>query len=165
MLPNMEFLAKTQTMNRPWEPIYIPAFDSYATDSEDLKLCPCRALKIYINRTKPIRKSNRLFVTYQQSNHKEASKDSIARWIVSMVRFAYENVELETLKLVRAHDTRRLSTSWALFCGVSADEILRAAHWSSETTFTSFYLKDVPDHQSIFAKAAILDSSKRGKQK
>lgn len=38
MLPNMEFLAKTQTMNRPWEPIYIPAFDSYATDSEDFKL-------------------------------------------------------------------------------------------------------------------------------
>lgn len=165
MLPNMEFLAKTQTMNRPWEPIYIPAFDSYATDSEDLKLCPCRALKIYINRTKSIRKSNRLFVTYQQNNHKEASKDSIARWIVSMVRFAYDNAESETLKIVRAHDTRRLSTSWALFCGASANDILRAAHWASETTFTSFYLKDVPDHQSIFAKTAILDSSKRGKQK
>lgn len=124
----MQFLAKTQTMNRPWESIYIPAFDSYATDSEDLKLCPCRALKIYINRTKYIRKSNRLFVTYQQNTQKEASKDSIARWIVSMVRFAYDNVGPETLEIIRAHDTRRLSTSWALFCGASAIDILRAAH-------------------------------------
>ncbi|CAG2200162.1 unnamed protein product [Mytilus edulis] len=96
---------------------------------------------------------------------KEASKDSIARWIVNTVRYAYENADKDTLKTVRAHDTRRLSTSWALFCGVSAEEILKAAHWTSETTFTSFYLKDVPDHQSIFAKSAILDSFKRGRQK
>ncbi|CAG2220561.1 unnamed protein product [Mytilus edulis] len=95
----------------------------------------------------------------------EASKDSIARWIVNTVRYAYENADKDTLKTVRAHDTRRLSTSWALFCGVSAEEILKAAHWTSETTFTSFYLKDVPDHQSIFAKSAILDSFKRGRQK
>ena len=165
LLPNMQFLAKTQTLNRPWEPLFIPSFNSYATDSEDLKLCPCRALRIYINRTKSIRKSNRLFVTYQKNHHKEASKDSIARWIVNTVRYAYENADKDTLKTVRAHDTRRLSTSWALFCGVSAEEILKAAHWTSETTFTSFYLKDVPDHQSIFAKSAILDSFKRGRQK
>ncbi|VDI34728.1 Hypothetical predicted protein [Mytilus galloprovincialis] len=81
------------------------------------------------------------------------------------MRYAYENADKDTLKTVRAHDTRRLSTSWALFCGVSAEEILKAAHWTSETTFTSFYLKDVPDHQSIFAKSAILDSFKRGRQK
>ena len=80
------------------------------------------------------------------------------------MRFAYENADSEMLKVVRAHDTRRLSTSWALFCGVPADEILRAAHWTSESTFTSFYLKDVPDHRSIFAKAAILDSSRTGRQ-
>ncbi|VDH96697.1 Hypothetical predicted protein [Mytilus galloprovincialis] len=165
LLPNMQFLAKTQTLNRPWEPLFIPSFNSYATDSEDLKLCPCRALRIYINRTKSIRKSNRLFVTYKKNHHKEASKDSIARWIVNTVRYAYENADKDTLKTVRAHDTRRLSTSWALFCGVSAEEILKAVHWTSETTFTSFYLKDVPDHQSIFAKSAILDSFKRGRQK
>lgn len=161
LLPNMQFLAKTQTMNKTWEPIYIPAFDSYATDSTDLKLCPCRALIAYIEKTKQIRKSNRLFVTYQENNHKEASKDSIARWIVSTVQYAYENADKDTLQTVRAHDTRRLSTSWALFNGASASEILKAAHWASETTFTSFYLRDVPDHQAIFARSAILGSVKR----
>ena len=161
LLPNMQFLAKTQTMHRPWEPIYVPAFDNFATDSSDLTLCPCRALNNYIQRTKTIRKSNRLFITFQKNNHKEASKDSIARWIVSTVRFAYENADKETLKMVRAHDTRKLSTSWALFNGASSSEILKAAHWATESTFTSFYLKDVPDHDSVFARAAILKSAKR----
>ncbi|CAG2190305.1 unnamed protein product [Mytilus edulis] len=96
----MQFLAKTQTLNRPWEPLFIPSFNSYATDSEDLKLCPCRALRIYINRTKSIRKSNRLFVTYKKNHHKEALKDSIARWIVNTVRYAYENADKDTLKTV-----------------------------------------------------------------
>ena len=165
LLPNMQFLAKTQTLNKPWEPLYIPAFDCYATDSDDLKLCPCRALNIYIQRTKSIRKSNRMFITYQKNNHKEASKDSIARWIIQTVRFAYENADRETLNIVRAHDTRRLSTSWALFNGASSSEVLKAAHWATESTFTSFYLKDVPDHQAIFARAAILDSRKRQRRK
>ncbi|CAC5379779.1 unnamed protein product [Mytilus coruscus] len=101
----------------------------------------------------------------RKNHHNESSKDSTARWIVNTVRYAYENTNKDTLKTVRAHDTRRLSTSWALFCGVYAEEILKAAHWTFETTFTSFYLKDVPDHQSIFAKSAILDSFKRGRQK
>ncbi|CAC5390280.1 unnamed protein product [Mytilus coruscus] len=97
LLPNMQFSAKTQELNRLWEPLFIPSFD--ATDSEDLKLCPCCA-------------SNRLFVTYQKNHHKEASKDSIARLIVNTVRYPYDNADKETL---RAHDTRRLSTSWPLF--------------------------------------------------
>ena len=66
----------------------------------------------------------------------------------------------ETLQVVRAHDTRKLSTSWALFNGLSAQEILKAAHWSAETTFTSLYLKDGPDSGSQFARAAILKAAK-----
>lgn len=165
LLPNMQFLAKTQTLNKPWEPVFIPRFDTYATDSTDLLLCPCRALLTYIKRTKSLRKSDRLFVTYKKNHHVEASKDSIARWIVETVKFAYDHADSETLMTVRAHDTRKLATSWALFNGLSAQEILRAAHWTNETTFTSFYLKDVPDSDSRFARAAILQSVQREKKK
>lgn len=160
----MQFLAKTQTLNKPWEPVFIPKFDNFATDSTDLLLCPCRALLQYIKRTARIRKSERLFVTYKKNNHVEASKDSVARWIVDTVKYAYQNADSETLQAVRAHDTRKLSTSWALFNGLSAQEILKAAHWSAETTFTSFYLKDVPDGESRFARAAILKAAKAKRQ-
>ncbi|VDH93661.1 Hypothetical predicted protein [Mytilus galloprovincialis] len=165
LLPNMQFLAKTQTLNKPWEPVFIPKFENYATDPNDLLLCPCRALLAYIKRTEVLRKSQRLFVTYQKNHHVEASKNSIARWIVNTVKYAYEHADTDTLQFVRAHDTRKLSTSWALFNGLSSQEILRAAHWSNETTFTSYYLKDVPDLESRFAKAAILHTVNRRQKK
>ena len=161
----MQFLAKTQTLNKPWEPVFIPKFENYATDPNDLLLCPCRALLAYIKRTEVLRKSQRLFVTYQKNHHVEASKNSIARWIVNTVKYAYEHADTDTLQFVRAHDTRKLSTSWALFNGLSSQEILRAAHWSNETTFTSYYLKDVPDLESRFAKAAILHTANRRQKK
>lgn len=63
-----------------------------------------------------------------------------------MVRFVYDNVELEILKIVRVYDIRRLLILWVLFCGVLVNDILRAVYWVFETTFISFYLKDVLDY-------------------
>ena len=71
----------------------------------------------------------------------------------------------QTLSTVRAHDTRKLVTSWALFNGASITEIIRAAHWASESTFTSFYMKDVPTKDARFARSAILETAKSLKRK
>ena len=48
LLPNLQFLSKTQHLNNPWIPIFIPSFHNYATEDRDLLLCPYRALKMYI---------------------------------------------------------------------------------------------------------------------
>ena len=158
LLPNLQFLAKTQRMQKPWNPIFIPEFNSFATDSRDLLLCPCRALKMYVQRTKDIRHQEMcLFLTYQSGLHRKASKNSISRWIVSLIKHAYE-IRGENLTNVRAHDTRRLSTSWALFNGASVSDILQAAHWSTESTFTSFYMRDVPQGEARFARTSVLDT-------
>ena len=37
-----------------------------------------------------------------------------------------------------AHDTRSISTSWALFNGVSLEEIMRAAYWQFKNLFMAF---------------------------
>jgi hypothetical protein len=42
-----------------------------------------------------------------------------------------------------------------LFNGASITEIIRAAHWASESTFTSFYMKDLPTKGARFARSAI----------
>ena len=163
LLPNFQFLSKTQRLNNPWTPIFIPRFDSFATEERDLLLCPYRALKMYIKRTDSRRKeikSDNIFVTYQKGVNKAASKNSIARWIVSIIKFVYEESN-KTLCTVRAHDTRKLSTSWALFNGASVMEILKAAHWASDNTFTSFYMKDVPTKEARFARSAILETAKK----
>ena len=165
LLPNLQFLAKTQRIGKAWKPYFIPKFDTFATDSEDILLCPCRALKIYLERTKGLRSQIlNLFITYQKGNHKAAAKSSISRWIVSLIRYVYENLP-QTLTSVRAHDTRRLSSSWALFNGATIQEILQAAHWASETTFTSFYLKDVSWNEDLFARASLLETANWARRK
>ena len=99
-----------------------------------------------------------LFITYKEGQIKPASKNTIARWIVSTIRLAYEAKGLPVPRNARAHDTRKISVSWALFNGASLKEILKAAHWASENTFTSFYLKDVYSEEGNFARSSILGS-------
>ena len=54
---------------------------------------------------------------------------------------------------VRAHDTRSVSSSWALFNGASLKDIQQAAYWSSPNSFISCYLKDVLVGETSFASA------------
>ncbi|KAJ8310227.1 hypothetical protein KUTeg_012092, partial [Tegillarca granosa] len=155
LLPNLKFLAKSQRLGKVWNPLFIPKFDRYATDERDLLLCPCRSLKEYVKRTKSIRgQIENLFLTYQKGFCKAAAKTTLSRWIVSLIRYVYDKLPDLNLGEVRAHDTSRLATSWALFNGASVQSILQAAHWLTETTFTSFYLKDVGVEDS-FAKASV----------
>ena len=156
LIPNLQFLAKSQRIGKVWKPIFIPKFEEFATDPTDLLLCPCRALREYIRRTKEHRSGcDNLFMTYRPGNHTAAAKSTLSRWIVSLIKYVYDNLPDLRLGSVRAHDTRRLSTSWALFNGAPLSEILQAAHWARETTFTSFYLKDVCTEDN-FARASLL---------
>lgn len=44
---------------------------------------------------------------------------------------------------VKAHSTRAIGPSWALFNGASMRSILEAADWSKESTFIQFYFRNV----------------------
>ena len=55
----------------------------------------------------------------------------------------------------RAHDTRSVSSSWALLNGASLKDIQQAAYWSSPNTFISCYLKDVLAAEASFASAVL----------
>ena len=58
----------------------------------------------------------------------------------------------------RAHDTRSVSFSWALFNGASLKDIQQAAFWSSPNTFISCYLKDVLAAEASFATSVLKTS-------
>ena len=55
----------------------------------------------------------------------------------------------------RAHDTRSVSSSWALFNGASLKVFQQAAYWSSPNTFILCYLKDVLAAEASFASAVL----------
>ena len=160
MVTNPQFMAKNESLKNPGKHIFLARFDKFTSIHEEKLMCPCRALKVYLDRTAPLRESESpLFLTYKKGAVKRASKETIARWIVETVKLVYGKANQEDLNLAKAHDTRSLAASWALFQGVPLQEIMHAAFWSAETTFTSFYLRDVFSDEATFS-LSLLNAAK-----
>ena len=100
------------------------------------KLCVVSVLKEYVRRTKDVRGSETKLLLSHQKPHKHVSKDTLARWL----RDVLSKAGVDTQQF-GAHSTRAVSTSAAATCGVPVDVLLRAAGWSSESTFSRFYKK------------------------
>lgn len=117
--------------------IFVPAF------KENKLLDPKRAIAVYLKKTEPFRDKNgkderSLFLTIN-SPHDKASARTLGNYIVKTIQEAYE----DKAKKVKAHSTRSIGPSWALYNGASIKSVLEAADWSRESTFTKFYLKRV----------------------
>lgn len=107
-------------------------------------LCPVRGLRTYIDRTQSVRLCDQLFVCFANpAKGKALSKQRLSHWIVEAISLAYDSKGLPLPHGVRAHSTRGMATSWALFKGVSVSDICAAASWSSPHTFVRFYSLDV----------------------
>ena len=152
LIPRADFIAKNQTHKSPLVEIFLPSLSSFSSVSEDKVWCPVRALRWYLDKVKSLRTSSSLFITYIEP-FKSPSSASISRWIVECIRSAGPDALLTDR--IRAHDTRSVSTSWALFQGASLEDIQAAAFWSTPNTFISCYLKDVPRGEAAFATAVL----------
>ncbi|XP_073320639.1 uncharacterized protein [Pagrus major] len=107
-------------------------------------LCPVRALRTYIDRTQGVRLCDQLFVCFANlAKGKALSKQRLSHWIVEAISIAYSSRGIPFPQGVRAHSTRGMAASWALFKGVSVSDICTAASLSSPHTFVRFYRLDV----------------------
>lgn len=121
-----------------------------------------RALRIYVNRTQSIRKSDGLFVLFDAVTRGwPASKQSIAGWIRWTIRQAYVAAAKTPPTSVSAHSTRSVGPSWAAARGVSLSQLCRAATWSSPHTFIKFYRFDTFTASSSQFGRAVLQGSQR----
>jgi integrase len=148
--PLPEFVAKTEVPGRPetrLQDVTLEGLASFAGNmEEDKKLCPVRAIKVYLSRTVDIRDGRKeLFVPYKPGAKQSISPATISSWIQKAIRHAYQDASPEEASLgqVRAHDLRAIAASWNLHCSIPLSDILRAAQWRCHTTFTSFYLRDM----------------------
>jgi len=98
---------------------------------ENPKICVVRSLTAHVERTKGLRKSTQLLVSFV-SPHKAISSQSVSWWLSRTLRMA--GIELN----YTGHSTRGASISAAL----SADLILEAADWASVQTFEQFYHRE-----------------------
>jgi hypothetical protein len=149
--PSSRFLSKNQIAKHGtniFKPIVIEALGPTLSGelSDDKKLCPVRALKYYLSRTRDIRENRELlFISHWQGHKGEICKNTISSWLVQTIRLCLQNCSESTAKLanVRAHDIRALAASWAFKTGVALEDVLNACSWKCHNTFTSHYLKDI----------------------
>ena len=115
---------------------------------DDIRICIVQTLAIYLDRTRLLRNSSRLFISTLQP-HGAVSKDTLARWIKTALCLAGVDVTMFN----KSHSTRPAATSAEQRKCVTLADILNVAGWSNETTFAKFYNKPLrADVSSTFAR-------------
>ena len=100
-----------------------------------------RVLHIYIDRTAGFRKSEQLFISWSTPHKgKPLMKQWLSHWLMEAIIVAYKSKGLQTPASLRAHSTRGLASSWALFHCISLEDICAAASWATPHTFTRIYM-------------------------
>ena len=137
-------LAKQSRQGKPLVEFFFPSF------SHDEGLCPVQTLRQYESVTSPLRLGvqQELFLAIVKP-HKPVSSCTIARWLKCVLNDAGIDVNMFT-----AHSVRGASSSAAAMAGVTTNDILKAADWSTDSVFITdlcilqvlemqYYLQDV----------------------
>lgn len=136
-------LTKTSKVCKPHVDV---SFTSYPHDA---LLCVINVLRTYLQRTKPVRGTERrLFLSYVQP-YKAVGSETIGRWIKGTLKAAGINTDKFT-----AHSTRSAACSTAFKYGVSLDTIMKTAGWSKCSTFAKYYNKSIITNPA-FANAVL----------
>ncbi len=111
-------------------------------------MCPVRALKIFLERTKEVRGQSRaLFVHFVPAKAPSPiSKATLSRFLTAAIRETYFILDREG-EIVQAnpHTVRGVATTWAEFARVLPKEICWAATWSGPCSFAHHYRKKDKD--------------------
>jgi hypothetical protein len=150
LAPVPGFLVKNQAPNTSRHLVIIPSLSATVDRTiPDRNLCPCRALKFYVDRTRTptihVWGSTCSYHTLK-GTLKEIAPATISRWIVSTIKLADQltgnSHSLLRLSSISAHEVRALASSWASYKGVTREEIMQAVEWKSHSVFSQFYLRD-----------------------
>jgi len=125
-------LAKQSRQNKKIAEFFFPVFPA------NNKLCPVTTLRAYQERTRDRRKDkehSQLFISLIKP-YNAVTSSTIARWLKSVLTKS----GIDT-GIFKAHSIRGASTSAAANAGVTTNDILNAADWSSESVFQKFYYR------------------------
>ena len=113
---------------------------------EEAKLCPVRALKVYLDRTNQSRghHNKRLFVAPRDPS-RPASKNAISYLIRQLIKEAHLALKPELLPILKAkpHEVRAVATSLSFEHNMSLEDVMNMAQWRCQSVFASHYLKEV----------------------
>ena len=142
--PNV--LAKQSRQGSQIANFFFPSFPGNPT------LCPVMVLKAYEDKTGPIRgDETKLLISFIKP-YRAVTSSSVARWLKSVLSAAGIDTEIFS-----AHSTRGASSSAAANVGITTNDILKAANWSSESAFQKFYYK--PSDNLSYGRAVLSNSA------
>ena len=127
----MDQIVKQSRPGKPQPVLVLPAYPA------DRRLCVVTYLREYLERTKNIRNSNRLFVSYCKP-HNSITIATLSRWVRNTLQAA--GIDTNVFKM---HSTRVASTSAAKAINVPVDTIMKTAGWSQQCTFRKYYDKQI----------------------
>ena len=111
-------------------------------------------MKFYIAQTEQLRSvengSESLFISFIKP-HKKVSKDTIARWIRSVLHVS----GIDIVKY-SASSVRSAAASKAKAMNVPIMHIMAKAGWSSEATFAKYYDKEIVSGHDTFQEAVLM---------
>jgi len=153
MTAAMEFLAKNQRATQPPRKFRLQALTTKGHGKGAAKiLCPVRAVRIYLDRTKFHRRDRKkLFISTFKKAEKDVGIRTIARWLRETITECYRMQapqDMSDAKGAHAHQVRALAASLAVAGHRPIKEVMKAAYWKSESCFTKFYLKDMAKYQN-----------------
>ena len=137
MFPSSDFIAKNHLAregSQSVSPVTIPALTTIVDRQykEDRTLCPARALRFYLDRTKDLRGSRSLlFISFKKGHTSDIRPATLSSWLKQTILLCYKQADQRPLDLVqvKAHDIRAFEASKAFYGGVSVDQIMQACHW------------------------------------
>ena len=100
---------------------------------QNSRLCIVKHLKNYLKRTKDIRTSNTLLVSYVKQ-HVPVGRQTLSRRVKGVLSAAGIDTDMYS-----SHGTRATSCSTLTEKGVALSTIMKDAGWSNDLTFTKFY--------------------------
>ena len=130
LFPNPNFLAKNECPQARRDSIRIPRLKDDAGSHHPL--CPVHALELYLVAT---RGTPSLKVFVDPRNLSEISVQKIRLWMCKFIRMG------DSGAFPKAHDLRKLATSFAFMKTMSGEEVCSVVGWSSIKVFKRHYLK------------------------
>ena len=142
-----EFLAKTEFVSKPLPREFTlkSLTDIVGRQESERLLCPVRALKFYLDRTKTLENRPRSLFVSCKDNGRGMSKNALSFFLRETIKEAHMTFQPEQYwrQDIRAHSIRAVATSLNFMRNHSLQTVIEAATWRGNSIFASHYLKDV----------------------
>ena len=138
------FVAKTESVSNPLPRSFLlKSLEDFVGNLEEERLlCPVRALRIYLARTRSItNRSTSLFVSPGRPSS-PLSKNALSFLLREVISGANALTGFGDHSR-GAHSIRGISTSFNFWKNWSVSRVLEAATWRTNSVFAAFYLKDI----------------------